>query len=65
MVLEEVALVLLILIILLIIKFNNRIEVSEEQKVHHPNNHLIHLLEMMDSEILVVSAEEAAHLVAE
>ena len=59
MVLEEVALVLLILIILLIIKFNNRIEVSEEQKVHHPNNHLIHLLEMMDLEILVVSAEEA------
>ena len=34
-------------------------------EVHHPNNHLIHLLEMMDSEILVVSVEEAAHLVAE
>jgi len=63
--LEEVVLELLIITTLVT---NNKMEVLEEQKVHHLNNRLIHLKEMIVLETLVAvlevleAASEEVHL---
>ena len=52
----------------IILATNNKMEVLEEQKVHHLNNHLIHLKEMIVLETLVAvlevleAASEEVHL---